>query len=271
MAFFTFEFNYNTLDNTWHKRKNEILQERLRPFADLLYKAIRESIFARRAEIHAAMVEATSKASGPQDLHIPIWSYVAACFRKYDPEVHDEIRNAGHDWSVCYGGEHQSVDWIIRKTDICARIACLFDTHMFHVKWANRPLPEGIVEQTENYTVWSRDLVLHWFPAGNMLQSIKLSNMTAEEKYRLAELPPVRPLIYKGTPGFSNRTPPPKPPADAPPPVGVDRVTARQLMWDRNCARDECPTQAAFTRHGFSVDDAPVCYCQVCEPDSSEE
>lgn len=270
-SFFTLDHPYDPVFKTWIKTKKEMEQRRLAPYADLLYKAIRDSIFARRAEIHATLLSVAATSTDPTQLRTPLWSYVGAECVHYDKDMLTRLRDDGYDWSVSWAGPGMtqvSVNQLVKATDLRERIACLFDATTFRVT-ADIRYEGGEVSHGAGYTSWNYDLVLHWYPKG-VPAHIKARNLAAQEKHAGREIYG-SPDIYKGIAhevGFSNRTPPPRAAAAAPPPLG-----RRTDMWQRSTARqaEECPTERRAQELGFSVDDFPVCYCQTCEPDYDSE
>lgn len=265
-------FPQSTLLSAWTKRSTELRANDLQPHNDYLYEVVKSDILARREELHQNLLSAISTSNTPRDLCIPLWNY---CTCNYDdPDLFSRtekmIKQRGYEWYVGViladsdPERCEPEDWddlwrwklpkrvhsVVRHTDFLQRIALLFGNTNFWVSY--RPVSRKEIRNPTCLTVTKMELVLHYYPKGvygKAYEDLRKADVKYAT-YASESLNPIilKPSVWKGSvekePGFSNRTPPPHPVLDTPPPLAarstaggigqedMDEV-ARQLSFDR--------------------------------------
>lgn len=226
---------------------------KLQKCGDMLYKYICADLEQRNEDISAKLEEKVRSVTHPIELCIPIWDYNGVVF-KTRPSAHiiRSARRLGDDWSIDdeSGMYTCSIDEVLRKTDVCARLAVFFSGQHFHVRIVST---HGF-EPTEHYTPYRFALMLHYYPK-MVPQWVQFQNRLGEDRMN-ESMPSGEPFIFKGMPYFPGLETPPPPPAPETPPRLV-RPTSRIHYYEDT---DDMRKMARDLAEEFA-NESVICYC----------
>ena len=252
-SFFTPDFPSTIVHAKWHQRRAYLRAHQLQASNDALYAVVRDSLLARRGELHAALLTAVATASTPADLQIPLWTYhtahylasvgsldyevveatevllrdkgyrwmVGLAYREFDP---DTFAYDSYEWDAIWRWRTpQSVHDVVRHTDFLARLALLFEDDGYRVSY--RVAARKVLSEPTDVVVERVELVLHYHPNGlydHLVASLRAASLKYES--HVAECATWdRPFVWQGRPDLEAATPPSSPTASAaaaaPPPL----------------------------------------------------
>lgn len=229
MAFFTSDYDETALSTAWEMQFKTIRAKRLQHQNDLLFTVVRDDIFSRRAEIHAALMTVARTSLTPNGLSVPLWTYKTAHYVKPFREIvgtqefldtEQVIRRTGGEWFVGIrrSDEHPldrfhedgwdsiwrwrpvaTVDEVVRHTDFMNRIALLFGDH--HYRVSKEVVRRTVLAEPLEVVVEDVELTLHYWPRGVRHHVRDVLRLTKEkyETHEPDELPGVLlPYVWKG-------------------------------------------------------------------------
>jgi hypothetical protein len=286
MSFFNADFPQTTLSSVWEVRSKELRAQQLQPHNDILFDMLRDHILQRRPELYAYLMRVASTCDSVQGLSIPLWSYNAAHYVKPyraapgSPEIERTatmLRRKGYRWSVGLVSPDfnpdavsltseedwndiwrwripQSVDEVVRTTDILSRIALLFGDDHFRVSLCRAA--QKVVDIPLSVVVETMEIRLHYHPRG-VYPSVRDALRTTQDKYETYEpggLGVLRPFIWTGLVERPTAvSPPPHPSPNGPPPLVRRSNIARTLSFEQDTVIDD--------------DEGSPCYCGHHHPE----
>ena len=292
MAFFTSDYDEIAISTAWEMQQKDMRAKRLQHQNDLLFAVVRDDIFSRRAEIHAALMTVARTSLTPNGLSVPLWTYKTAHYVKPFREIvgtqefldtEKFLRRTGGEWFVGIrrGDEsplHQyyeegfdsiwrwrpvaAVDDVVRHTDFMNRIALLFGYSLYQV--SKRVVQRTVHNEPLEVVVEDVELTLHYWPRGNRQHVRDALRLTREkyETHEADELPGVL-LPYVWTGALQLDPPSPVPHAvPASPPLLARRSNGGGV------ARELFRSEADGTIRSYPLLDA--CYCGYNTDSDSE-
>lgn len=195
---------------SWAKREQDLEEETLQPYCDLLFTQIMNDIRWKKDELFSALQGKTKTVRHKADMCVPFWTYNAVTYKQSRDEPismshyadRDKIRQKGYDWTLMteryvtnpeeleemghypeYDGPSMEVtklypvrvDRVVKRTDLLARLSKEFGVNF----WVTRRRGESI-HDCESYTAYKVDLVLNFFPSS--LPEYKLKPLLAIAK-----------------------------------------------------------------------------------------
>lgn len=286
MAFFTADFDEIAISSAWEAQTKAVRAHRLQRHNDILFQVVRDDIFSRRAEIHAALTMVAGTSLTPQGLSIPLWSYNTARYtRPYNTVVgtrefeimEEQIQRKGYRWSVglvppgfdsaafALNPEEEwdsiwrwlqprSVDEIVRHTDFLNRIALLFGEYHFRISC--REVSRKVLDHPLETVVSKMEIRLHYHPRG-VYRWVRNSLQATTDKYeahRPTELGSLCPYVWAGAVDVPPSPVPHAVPASPPP-------LARRSNGD-GIARELFRSEANGTIRAYPL---MSCYCDDSE------
>ena len=301
MAFFTSDFNEIDLSTAWEMQLKTIRAKRLQHQNDLLFTVVRDDIFNRRAELHAALMTVARTSLTPNGLSIPLWSYKTAHYVQPFREIvgtqefldtEKVLRRTGGEWFVGIrrGDEsplHQyyeegfdsiwrwrpvaAVDDVVRHTDFMNRIALLFGD--YHYRVSKQVVRRTVLNEPLEVVVEDVELTLHYWPRGTRQHVRDALQMTKEkyETHEADELPGVLlPYVWTGALRMDPPSPMPHAALSSPPPLARRSSgggVARTLSFGDEGSVYEYEGEDAFERAARDML-ADACYCGQHHSDS---
>lgn len=284
------------LTMAWNDRKLELKLARLQLYNDILYNRLAAEILASREEIDRRLHECIRTATKPSELRIPIFTF-KNCHGLNPPgdlRIWTEglCKKEGWHWTMQANDDRYPVSHysIITRTDICQRLALLFDATHF---WVSCRHTGAGVTPLGACSVLEHELVLHYYPNG--MPRARLDSLLACNQRQLARdgVEPIMPVVHRlvwvegpgdeqppalayprGPGGLVYRDGPHTPPREAglpprPPPelLRHGRGTVRDYDSVEDAARDlgrELMEEAAHDLAESDDGERPQCHCHEC-------
>lgn len=164
-TFFNSSYTLEEIQDAWMTRSKELEEDKLQAHNDLLYAYLSNDILARRYEIHRELLHAIQTAHSRTELRIPLWTFTAVHFTEKKDNYHEllrGIRDLGGDWTISsLAKEKQSIWNVVKKTDICQRLALLFGDN-FYVNYSAASFQPSMSGNGWYCLDWN--LVLQFYP-----------------------------------------------------------------------------------------------------------
>jgi hypothetical protein len=290
MAFFTSDYDEIALSTAWEMQLKTMRAKRLQHQNDLLFTVVRDDIFSRRAEIHAALMTVARTSLTPNGLSVPLWTYKTAHYVKPFREIvgtqefldtEQVIRRTGGEWFVGIrrSDEHPldrfhedgwdsiwrwrpvaTVDEVVRHTDFMNRIALLFGDH--HYRVSKEVVRRTVLDEPLEVVVEEVELTLHYFPRG-VYRNVRDALQRTKDKYEThapAELPwALRPYVWTGAGDVDPPSPIPHDVPASPPPV-ARRSNGGGILNPE----DEVNRRLDFSIQTYEGEDAFECAARDC-------
>ena len=184
----------------WNDRKLELKLARLQLYNDILYNRLAAEILASREEIDRKLHECIRTATKPSELRIPIFTF-KNCHGVNPPGAtriwaEDLCKREGWHWTMQANNDRYPVSHysIITRTDICQRLALLFDATHF---WVSCRHTGAGVTPLGACSVLEHELVLHYYPNG--MPRARLDSLLACNQRQLARdgVEPIMPVVHR--------------------------------------------------------------------------
>jgi hypothetical protein len=192
-------FATTELAQAWNDRKLDMKLTRTKLYSDILYNRLAAEILNSREEIDRKLHECIRTATKPSDLSIPIFAFKA----RHGLNPAGDLRlwtdglckKEGWHWTMQANGDRYPVSHysVVRNTDLCQRLALLFDGKHFWVSC--RPKAE-LVQGLGASIVREHEIVLHYYPGGlprNLLNAVLACNRRQIEREAHE---PIMPVVY---------------------------------------------------------------------------
>jgi hypothetical protein len=247
------------LAQAWTDRKNELQNERLKPYGDLLYKRLEDMVLADPALLQRRLMECVRTATKVTDLNIVFFTFIHRNGRP-DAWIDADLSSRGLFWTVGVDTEliPEPLYKIVRFTDVCQRVTRLFGSDNYWISC--RPSEDQPITLGD---VTKYDLVLNYFPNG--LPAHWKRKMDESEERNLYRTPYVTDNRVVWSDNARGKTPPTRQMAAEPPPVirlpkrteagGIyvyDSVAAAARATINDIIQEECARQCYCGYHSDS-------------------